>query len=72
MTKLSDDDARRLFRAANADLSRFFMQRMATDWVRVFGGETDAAAAPGSGVMSHIATRIEASLNTQDLSGRSG
>ena len=71
MTNLSDEDARRLFRDANADLSKFFMQRMAMDWVRVFGGEAAAPPAPGT-LLPHIATRIEASLNTQDLSGRSG
>lgn len=72
MTNLPDDEARRLFREANAELSRFFMQRMATDWGRVFGADASAAPASGGLTMPHIAGRIEASLNTQDLSGRSG
>lgn len=74
MTDLSYDEAKRLFREANADLSQFFMEKMSTDWVKAFGGDVyELQSSKGQDVdLSHLTTRVEAAMNTHDLSGRSG
>lgn len=74
MTDLPDSEATRLFKAANEELSKFFMSKMSIDWVRSFSTDMDVPQGAGNGdhMLSHIRDRIEASLNTQDLSGRSG
>jgi anaerobic magnesium-protoporphyrin IX monomethyl ester cyclase len=70
MTSLPDAEAARVFKEANEELARFYMERMSTDWVRAFGGA--AAPAGGGDSLGHVRSRIEASMNTQDVSGRSG
>jgi len=70
MTNLPDAEVQRLFRAANEELNGFYLERMGDDWVRFFAGEDGTGGRPHA--MRHIGDRIEASLNTQDLSGRSG
>ncbi len=70
MTSLPDDEVQRLFKAANEELTKFYLERMGDDWVRFFSGQD--AQRGRSQAMRHIGERVEASLNTQDLSGRSG
>lgn len=71
MTSLPNEEVPWLFRAANEELNQFYLERMGHDWVKFFG-DSAAAAGVDSRAMRHIGDRIEASLNTQDLSGRSG
>ncbi len=73
MTDLPDEEVQRLFKAANNELSQFFMGKMSTDWVKVFGGDLDGFAdrPQSEQVMAHIPDRIEADKNTHDMSGRS-
>jgi hypothetical protein len=30
-----------LFKDANAELSKYFIEEMSSDWIKVFGGEAD-------------------------------
>lgn len=71
MTELDDADQARLFREANRELSSFYMERMASDWVRAFGGDVEAHRQAAAATMSHIEHRIEADANTFDTSGKS-
>lgn len=70
MTALPDEDAKRLFKEANDDLTAFYLERMGQDWLRFFSGQNRLDG--HSQALRHIGDRIEATLNTQDLSGRSG
>ena len=74
MTDLTDEQAERLFREANQELSDFYIGKMAEDWVRVFGADSDSFVNhdPGSGSMRHLRTRIESTASTYDTSGRTG
>ena len=70
MTSLPDGEVQRLFKAANDELTTFYLERMGQDWLRFFTGHDHPDGRPEA--LRHIGARIEASLNTQDLSGRSG
>ena len=73
MTELPDDEARRLFSTANEELNLFFRERMSVAWLQAFGGDLEGLGHRDSlDDLSHIGSRIEANLNTQDVSGRSG
>lgn len=71
MTELSDADATRLFAEGNSELSSFYLDRMASDWVRHFGGDIDEHRRADSSAMAHIRHRIESDANTFDTSGKS-
>ncbi|MBM3358568.1 MAG: B12-binding domain-containing radical SAM protein [Betaproteobacteria bacterium] len=70
MTNLPDHEVNKIFREANHELSRFFMERVSQDWVRCFGGDVDSLPADSHDQMTHIMTRIESSGSTYDTSGR--
>jgi hypothetical protein len=69
MTDLPDAEVNRLFKEANGQLSSFYLEKMASDWVAHFrGGEFVARVS--SGALTHIRERVEASANTYDTSGK--
>lgn len=72
MTNLPDDEVNRVFRDANEELSRFFMERVSKDWVKTFGGDVNSLAIDPQAKerMTHIITRTESSGSTYDTSGR--
>lgn len=70
MTALSDDELERLFKGANQELSAFYVDRMASDWLRFFGGDLDARNSHELGTLAHIEGRIEADANTFDTRGK--
>lgn len=70
MTGLPDQEVTAMFREANRDLSAFYLERMAGDWVKAF--QTDGSIATGDGEqMAHLFNRVEANESTFDVSGRS-
>lgn len=69
MTDLEDSEVGRLFKAANQELSDFYLEKMASDWVRVFGGK-EVEGAGRAGTLQHIYTRVESSASTHDTSGK--
>jgi anaerobic magnesium-protoporphyrin IX monomethyl ester cyclase len=71
MTDIPDDKVNVLFKEANTDLSNFYMEKMTSDWATHFGSAECTPEGTQSGVMAHIADRIEATENTFDTSGRS-
>lgn len=64
MTELTDDEASRLFPAANNELSSFYIEKMATDWVRAFGGDQSETACTQPDGMQYLRQRIESDANT--------
>ena len=72
MTDLSDDEAERLFRGAHDELSQFFQEKMAVDWVKFFGGDIKPlqSGKTNGASMPHIRERVEADASTYDTSGR--
>jgi len=72
MTDLSDSEAERLFRAAHDELSQFFQEKMAVDWVNFFGGDAESLQQDkkNGASMPHIRQRVEADASTYDTSGR--
>lgn len=64
MTELPYEEASRLFKSANNELSSFYIERMATDWVRVFGGDQSEVACGQSAGMQHLRQRVESDANT--------
>jgi radical SAM superfamily enzyme YgiQ (UPF0313 family) len=69
MTDLEDAEVKRLFKAANQELSGFYLEKMATDWVRIFGGP-EAQGGSQASALRHIRDRTESSANTYDTSGK--
>ena len=39
MTDLSDSEVQRLFKEANEELSKFYIEEMSSDWIKCFGGD---------------------------------
>lgn len=74
MTGIPDQEVTAMFREANRDLSAFYLERMAHDWVKAFGadGTADGDGDQGGKRMTHLFDRIEANESTFDVSGRSG
>jgi radical SAM superfamily enzyme YgiQ (UPF0313 family) len=72
MTELPYDDVNRLFRAANQELSEFYLAKMPTGWIKAFGGDAAGLAAGNTDAhaMRHIIDRVEATGSTYDTSGR--
>jgi len=72
MTDLDDCDVEKMFREANHELSQFFVEKIAKDWKAQFGSASGGSDQPNISSMKHIFDRVEATMNTQDTSGRSG
>ncbi|MBI3637455.1 MAG: B12-binding domain-containing radical SAM protein [Candidatus Rokubacteria bacterium] len=70
MTDLPNDEVRRLFKDANEELSRFYLEKMSDDWIKFFSGDAAERGAHGS-AMRHVTGQVEAGMHTHDLSGRS-
>lgn len=64
MTDLADEEAGRLLPSANNELSSFYIEKMATDWVRAFGGDQSEIACEQLGGMQYLRQRVEADANT--------
>jgi radical SAM superfamily enzyme YgiQ (UPF0313 family) len=43
MTDLSDSEVQRLFKEANEELSKFYIEEMSSDWIKCFGGDTQGS-----------------------------
>ncbi len=66
MTDLPDEEVARLFKAANAELSKFYIEEMSDDWIEIFGGQPrpENSKSADKKVMTHITDRIDANMNT--------
>ncbi|MBT6602230.1 MAG: B12-binding domain-containing radical SAM protein [Nitrospina sp.] len=72
MTTMSDEKINKVFKDANDNLSQFYLEKMSSDWVQHFGGakENSEDVCKDPEAMRHLRTRVESSLNTFDISGR--
>ena len=72
MTTMSDAKVNKVFKDANDNLSQFYLEKMSSDWVQHFGGakENSEDVCKDPEAMRHLRTRVESSLNTFDISGR--
>lgn len=72
MTDMADDRLKQIFREANRELGGFYIDKMASDWVNIFGGDLEEYRQSSHGDMTHILNRVEADANTVDTSGKTG
>jgi anaerobic magnesium-protoporphyrin IX monomethyl ester cyclase len=72
MTQMPDEKVRQVFQNANNKLSKFYLKKMSTDWVKHFSNEKGNLELPPAdpSAMKHLSSRVESDMNTVDISGR--